>query len=375
MITDEVIRIANAKKRIAEMIRQKGVSVDDSALIDSYPDLISQISAGGGWHCDNPLCIYTTSVYERTVTLNKNRLFGCEISYDGINWEEPASTSVVIKAKTVSDPNARDRFYVRAAFVTLGNTTSVIGNNNSDVHVTGDVSSLIEGTKGELYPYCFQQAFYGVKCVIDEDLVLPKSDTIYNYSFQNMFNGCTLMTKAPSMGTYKTVQQYGCDEMFYGCSTMVTGPTDFEPETLTGVYCCYRMFYNCVKMIVAMNSLPVASIGERGLYQMFYGCSVLTKAPDVHGTTTTTTSIYAMYYNCKAITSVRLMGNIPVTTHAGQIFYGCSALSDIYCHNTTSLNISGWVNTSTKQTGTLHKKAGVDLTGLPSGWTVVEDLE
>lgn len=373
MIQYEIERLLKAKNDIAQSIIDKGVDVPSDIRIDEYSSLIDKIEQGGGgerWHCKNPLCIYTKQQYSRTITINRDRLLDCEISYDGENWTEAPASVIIRKAD-----GSNDKFYLRAVLVTLGNTSSVVANKNTDVFITGDVSSLIEGTRGKLYPYCLQSAFNGVTSTIDE-LVLPNDDTVYNYSFQQMFYGCTNMTKTPSMASYKTIKAYGCSEMYSGCSYITTGPADFNPETLSGTYCCYRMFYGCTRMTTAMETLPITStIGDRCAYQMFFNCSTLTKAPEIHGTPTTTTSIYGMFQNCAAITEVKLMDNISVANYANQIFYGCASLNDIYCHNTTSLSIASWFNTSTKQTGTLHKKAGVDLTGLPSGWTVVEDLE
>lgn len=47
-IADELNRIKNAKTAIKTSIENKGVTVPDGTLIDTYPSLIDSIPTGGG---------------------------------------------------------------------------------------------------------------------------------------------------------------------------------------------------------------------------------------------------------------------------------------------------------------------------------------
>ena len=47
-IADQINRLSNAKANIKQAIENKGVTVDDSALLDEYPALIDSIEIGGG---------------------------------------------------------------------------------------------------------------------------------------------------------------------------------------------------------------------------------------------------------------------------------------------------------------------------------------
>jgi hypothetical protein len=65
--------------------------------------------------------------------------------------------------------------------------------------------------------------------------------------------------------------------MFYGCTSLTKAP-DLPATTLASK--CYRtMFSNCDGLIEAMDVIPATTLGYSCYSMMFYKCISLTKAP------------------------------------------------------------------------------------------------
>ena len=65
--------------------------------------------------------------------------------------------------------------------------------------------------------------------------------------------------------------------MFYGCTSLTKAP-DLPATTLASE--CYRtMFSNCDGLIEAMGVIPATTLATDCCYMMFYKCISLTKAP------------------------------------------------------------------------------------------------
>ena len=93
-----------------------------------------------------------------------------------------------------------------------------------------------------------------------------------------MFDGCTSLTKAPSVLPAMTMEQ-GCYQyMFRNCTSLEIGP-ELRGETMSD-YCYQQMFYGCTSLKrIKMN----ASSGKWGPY-IFYGCTSL-ELVDMTGST------------------------------------------------------------------------------------------
>ena len=87
----------------------------------------------------------------------------------------------------------------------------------------GNIMSLISSTGYETattlsQQYCFNRLFAGTKITNAENLVLPAT-TLPMHVYTSMFQGCTLMTKAPSLPA-PTLTNSCYNEMFNGCSSL-----------------------------------------------------------------------------------------------------------------------------------------------------------
>jgi len=126
--------------------------------------------------------------------------------------------------------------------------------------------------------------------------------------------------------------------------------------------------------------LPATTMTELCYAGMFHSCRALTTAPTLPATTLANYCYYSMFYGC---TSLATAPALPATTLANFcyqcMFYGCTVMNNITCLATdisASVPLADWVN-SVSQTGTFTKKAGVTwptgVSGIPEGWTVVEE--
>lgn len=435
MIEQQLSRILSAKKKIAEAIELKGVPVPSNAKVDSFPSLIGQISGGaGGWHSDSPIHVKTTGANITTVTIT--RLIGLEVSYDNNTWVEPESTTIYLRRREQAHPEYIEEVWIRAKYITNG-TTAVIKLNGFNTTIEGKVESLIEGNEGKLYPYCFSSCFVGTISSSNTsstiNVELPVADVLPDHCYNSMFSGCSGFTSAPtivasSCGNYScnqmfyncaslttiqdtlfenTVGQYGCERMFSGCSKLTTIP--YLPATSVETYGYHEMFYGCSIADTQDDMvLPATTPKNYAYHSMFYGCSGLTKAPELQFTTGATYLCTQMFRSCTSLTNPPSMiqctsnfGNIfnnmfaycnkleesPVlklttltTGGATAMFSGCTRLRKITLSiNTWSTSYAtNWVN-GVAATGEFHKKAGLTMAtgtnGIPSGWTVIEDLE
>lgn len=126
--------------------------------------------------------------------------------------------------------------------------------------------------------------------------------------------------------------------------------------------------------------LPATTLTGNCYGNMFYGCSGLTKAPELPATTLAVCCYYQMFFFCSSLTTAPAL---PATTLAEscyeRMFSGCSNLSSVTCLAT---NISAtdcvkdWLG-SVVWRGTFTKAASMTSwptgpSGIPSGWTVVD---
>ena len=247
---------------------------------------------------------------------------------------------------------------------------------------------------------CYSSMFYG--CTSLNTVPVLPATTLSGGCYSNMFYGCTSLNIAPVLPA--TTLSSGCySSMFSGCTSLNTVPV--LPATTLASYCYYQMFYGCTSLNIA-PVLPATTLAEYCYSYMFYGCTSLTSAPALPATTLADNCYYSMFYGCTSLTTAPVL---PATTLASycyyQMFYGCTSLTQSpelpapvllnYCYqymfmDCTSLNKVTCLATSgirennstsywlmnVSSTGTFTKAAGVswirDVSGIPSGWTVIE---
>lgn len=235
------------------------------------------------------------------------RLNGGEWLLSTNNFSLPFIDGDVVEVKS-------DRYFIER--FTSGSTAvfNIFGNVLSAIW--GDSASTRTDT-------AILPRFTGTKVVSAEYLLMP-SVLLSGYSCSDMFQDCTLLTKAPELpATSLTKSCYS--NMFRGCTSLTTAPV-----------------------------LPATALAESCYENMFYGCTSLTAAPEL--------PVATLQNHCYS-----------------SMFQGCSSLNYIKCLATIDLDKNAtnmWV-WGVASSGTFIKKAGETWpsgsSGIPNNWTVIEE--
>lgn len=117
----------------------------------------------------------------------------------------------------------------------------------------------------------------------------------------------SLSSKAGCYGNIQTLLQY-----------------DNPPTRITASYCYYDMFYGCTNLTQAPE-LPATTLANFCYSHMFDGCTGLTQAPELPATTLASYCYSNMFYGCTGLTQAP---ELPATALAGScyryMFDGCT---------------------------------------------------
>ena len=323
---------------------------------------------------------------------------------NGSTWTEYTSTTggttiatlntggkVLLKGEN-ANYNSQANFSSTNQFIAYGNIMSLVyGDNFSGQTTLTDISTfagLFMGTSG---------------LTSAENLILPAT-TLTTMCYQNMFNGCTSLTTAPSLPA-TALTDYCYAQMFNNCSSLTTAPA--LPATTLASNCYYGMFYGCTSLTAAPSILPATTLTNWCYYymfrdctslttapqlsattladsccrQMFQGCSSLTTAPELPATTLADSCYYGMFNGCTGLTTAP---ELPATTLTSgcyrNMFFSCTSLNYIKClatDNSAFRCTYNWV-AGVASSGTFVKAASMNdwetgIIGIPSGWTVQND--
>lgn len=112
--------------------------------------------------------------------------------------------------------------------------------------------------------------------------------------------------------------------MFYNCTSLTSAP-ELHATTLAE-YCYTQMFSGCTSLTSAPE-LPATTLAEYCYNNMFWGCTSLIVAPALPATTLATSCYVNMFYDCTNLTATP---ELPATTLTSRcyegMFRGCSSL-------------------------------------------------
>lgn len=305
-----------------------GTQVEYDAIVTKDPDVIYNIITPEqiSYFCVEDISgsSNTLSILGHSATAPAIEVFK---STDGTNWSSMGTTSTTAITATIP---ANGKLYLKATATNWSNNRDDRYNSFSttgNANIGGYLSSLFVGdnfesdntTKGRMQCLC-----QGWTTLISAgDLIMPVDVT--DYSFENMFKGCTNLTTAPALPA--TTMKGACyEDMFNGCASLTTiQPT--LPATTLANHCYSGMFQDCSALTTA-PALPVATLENFCYINMFNGCTHLTAAPTLNATTLATHCYKNMFSNCKALTTAPAL---PATTLVDSCYYsmfnGCSSLT------------------------------------------------
>ena len=125
-------------------------------------------------------------------------------------------------------------------------------------------------------------------------------------------------------GVHPAMATYCYYDMFAGCSGLTKAPA--LPATTLTIYCYNNMFSNC-KGLTQAPALPATTLENYCYQAMFLGCSGLTQAPALPATTLANSCYMFMFSNCKGLTQAPALPATTLENYCYQyMFYGCTGL-------------------------------------------------
>lgn len=126
-------------------------------------------------------------------------------------------------------------------------------------------------------------------------------------------------------------------EMFYGCTLLTTAPE--LPATILAYACYSSMFYGC-RSLTAAPALPATTLAESCYYSMFGGCKSLTTAPELPAEILADYCYYSMFQGCTSLTTAPELPAIALVDSCYcNMFYGCRSLTTAPALPATTLTI------------------------------------
>lgn len=206
---------------------------------------------------------------------------------------------------------------------------------------TGFLQNIVQSdsVKAVYCQYWASGMFMGCTSLRTVDEYMFKNQSLFDYCYKNMFNGCTSLVDAPKLPC--TTLAPGCYKwMFKGCTslesfgalpatsytTAVRGDDTGESSDKNENTPYYGMFEGCT----ALTGCPTMSISGEGAIQpytsMFKGCTSLA---DVSNITFSKTSLYAvsMFSGCTLLATVPKVSGVDV--HCYGMFLECDALQAV----------------------------------------------
>lgn len=147
---------------------------------------------------------------------------------------------------------------------------------------------------------------------------------------------------------------YAFSSLFNSCPIKEV-VSDFLPATTLASGCYYYMFNNCTSLTTAPE-LPATTLTQYCYSHMFHDCTSLTTAPELPATTLASSCYYYMFYGCTKLSYIKMLATD---------ISASSCLND-WVYNVAPRGIFIKHSDKTLPTGS---------SGIPSGWTVVNDGE
>lgn len=251
----------------------------------------------------------------------------------------------------VNGGNEAEISSLTSAKITLSNAGDKVeffGNNNT--YYSGNISSSIA---------CDKQCYvYGnVMSLVNKNGFKNARILQNERAFQSLFSNNINIDISPEHNLLlpaTTLTEYCYYSMFYGCTGLTRTP---ELPATSLANCCYdSMFIGCTGLSEAPE-LPATSLASSCYSNMFSGCTELAAAPVLPATTLAYKCYFSMFRNCTKLTA---MPSLPATTLEEEcyewMFEGCTELTQVtllpattlkkLCYNAMFYNCSKLVDAS-----------------------------
>ncbi|MCR5401034.1 MAG: InlB B-repeat-containing protein [Treponema sp.] len=213
----------------------------------------------------------------------------------------PADTEIILYAS------------VTESLDNYGNTDDVYMNINFDqnCYVYGNVMSLLQkdyDKVNKVKENAFRELFKDNTHLINEsssestwaarEILLPATEVSAN-CYKDMFNGCTGLTRAPSVLPAETLAMSCYEGMFQKCSALESTP-ELPAENLAS-WCYAYMFEEC-SALKSAPELPADIVLAASYNAMFHNCTSLEEAPDLNAVHLGNNCYANMFSGCTSLT-------------------------------------------------------------------------
>ncbi len=181
---------------------------------------------------------------------------------------------------------------------------------------------------GEIDAFGCEQMYYKCTKLTEMDTVII-TDSVGTQGCWKMFDGCTLLTRAPKIKA-NIIGPQGLYQMYTSRTQLVSSDTIFV--RLIGEQGCEQMFNSC-SGLTKLPYIAADSIGLAGCLNMFKGCTALNFDNDILPCLRLGPQAYSNIFNgCNGITDLSQI-NLPVTRLAENCYQGmfssCLGLTDV----------------------------------------------
>jgi hypothetical protein len=326
---------------------------DPAQVIETDAEALSfQALADGQVVITNPLGLEITYCVNDGVTTTKNTAT--------INIDVPANGVVSLfgdnaRYATGTDANKYTTIdcnvdcYVYGNIMSLINSityptlTTLTGNYTfynlfkDNIHLKNHPTKELTLPATTLIYYCYQNMFNG--CISLERAPELPATTLLSSCYQNMFSNCTSLEEVPELPAMEMTSK--CyQEMFSNCTSLMFPPE--LPATKLYEYCYTGMFRGCTSLTYAPE-LPATSLSSYCYQNMFNGCTSLTEAPALPAMSASTYCYNSMFKDCTNLTKAPALPATVVGTYCYQyMFSGCTSLTKAPALPATKVNESSY---------------------------------
>ena len=228
---------------------------------------------------------------------------------DSILWK-----GIAQETEYYTEEESISQFSSTAKFNVDGNIMSLYYGDNFTNQTTLD------------YDYQFNQLFSGCSLLVNaKNLILPAT-TLTNNCYCQMFQNCTSLITAPSVLPATTLTSNCYEGMFNNCTSLATAP-ELSATTLAE-WCYGYMFAYCSSLTTAPSVLQATILADNCYTSMFSGCTSLTTAPELPATTLADDCYGGMFSGCTSLVNTP---ELPATTLANRCYSGmfrnCTSLT------------------------------------------------
>jgi hypothetical protein len=282
--------------------------------------------------------VYNGNTYNVSSENKAPYLISLQYSTNGINWNGYQFTEILDEndnvigydGETITLHNIGDYVIIRA------------NNDNYNLHPNGGWNNWYPSVDSEyLSPTGWYQFVFGGSVSASGNIqsLATKTNT-YDKAhigmFYRLFKDCTQMTSAPYIGATK-IENRCYEEMFYGCTNI--GSIEIETNLYSQIssHEFDSMCEGCSNL-TDFNDITIKSVangyGKSGFNRMFYGCSSLSRVPNIKTeySTVGNDAYVETFHGCSSITDASefiIYPSYNAEYHKGdRMFESCSSLTN-----------------------------------------------